>query len=114
MKRVQAVVRPEKLEAIQHTLAELGLHGLMVVDVRGHGSETSSRGEYRGAPFAVSVKHKLMIDLVVEDDEVATAVEAISQAAHTGQVGDGLIFVMDIAAVYQIRSTATGGEALRP
>jgi nitrogen regulatory protein PII len=111
MKRVQAVIRPEKLETVQHVLAELGFHGMMVIDVRGHGSETSSMGEYRGAPFAVSVKHKLMIDLLVEDDEVGTVAEAIARSAHTGQVGDGLIFVMDLAAVYQIRpgQTAVSG-----
>lgn len=113
MKRVQAVIRPERLETVQRSLAELGFHGLMVVDVRGHGSETSTKGEYRGAPFAVSVKHKLMLDLVVEDDEVASAVDAISRAAHTGQVGDGLIFVVDVAAVYQIRSMVMGEAALR-
>jgi len=112
MKRVQAVVRPERLEAVQHRLAESGFHGIMVVDVRGHGSETSSVGEYRGAPFGMSVKHKLMVDLVVEDGEVPAAVEAIASAARTGNVGDGLIFVMDVAAVYQIRTSAEGGAAL--
>lgn len=107
MRRVQAVIRPETFESVQHALANLGLHGMMVFDVRGHGSDTSTTGEYRGAPFAVSVKHKLMIDLVVEDEEVATAVEAIAQAAHTGHVGDGLIFVLDLAAVYRIRPVET-------
>lgn len=113
MKRIQAVVRPEKLEAVQHRLSEIGFHGMMVVDVRGHGSESSSVGEYRGATFAMSVKHKLMVDLVVEDEEVPGAVEAISAAARTGNVGDGLIFVMDVAAVYQIRTAAEGNAALR-
>lgn len=113
MKRVQAVVRPERLEAVQHRLGEAGFHGMMVVDVRGHGSESSSIGEYRGAPFAMSVKHKLLVDLVVEDDEVLAAVHTITEAAKTGSPGDGLIFVMDVAAVYQIRTAAEGGEAIR-
>ena len=110
MKRIQAVIRPEKLEAVQHRLAELGFHGLMVFDVRGHGSETTTMGEHRGAQFGMSVKHKLMIDLVVEDHEVSGAAETMAAAAHTGQVGDGLIFVMDVAGVYQIR--AAGSEPI--
>lgn len=113
MKRVQAVIRPERLETVQHRLGEAGFHGMMVVDVRGHGSESSSVGEYRGAPFAMSVKHKLLVDLVVEDEEVAEAVNTITDAARTGAPGDGLIFVMDLAAVYQIRTAAEGGEAIR-
>lgn len=112
MKRIQAVIRPERLEAVQLFLAGIGLHGLMVVDVRGHGSEPSTMGEYRGAQFAISVKHKLMVDLVVEDEEVTPAVEAIASAARTGVVGDGLIFVHDVVAVFHIRSSAIGGVAL--
>ncbi len=110
MKRVQAVIRPEKLDPVQHRLAELGFTGMMVEDVRGHGSEAGATGEYRGAKFAVAVTHKLMIDLLVEDAEVPIVVEAIQTTAKTGQVGDGLIFVQEVAAVYQIR--AGGGAAV--
>lgn len=112
MKRVQAVIRPEKLDPVQHKLAELGFSGLMVVDVRGHGSEGEATGEYRGATYAITVKHKLMIDLVVDDDEVQKVSDAIASAARTGQVGDGLIFVQDVTAVYQIRTGATGESAV--
>lgn len=112
MKRVQAVIRPEKLESVQHRLAELGFTGMMVADVRGHGSEAGATGEYRGSPFTMTVKHKLMVDLLVEDDEVTVVVDAIAGVARTGQVGDGLIFVQEVSAVYQIRTGATGGAAV--
>lgn len=112
MKRVQAVIRPEKLEPVQHRLADLGFAGMMVADVRGHGSEAGAQGEYRGSPFTMTVKHKLMVDLLVEDDEVTVVVDAIASAARTGQVGDGLIFVQEVTGVYQIRTGATGGAAV--
>ncbi len=103
MKRVQAVIRPEKLDAVQHALAESGFHGFMVHDVRGHGSgEAANSGEYRGVTFGMSVKHKLLVDLLVEDEEVIDVAAVFQATASTGQPGDGLIFVIDIAAVYPI------------
>lgn len=106
MKRVQAVIRPEKLDAVQHGLAELGFTGMMVYDVRGHGTEAANTGEWRGVPFSMSVKHKLLVDLLLEDDEVMPVVDAIRQRAVTGTPGDGLIFVLDVPAVYPIREQA--------
>lgn len=106
MKRVQAVIRPEKLDAVQHRLAELGFVGLMVLDVRGHGSEAESSGEWRGVAYTMSVKHKLMVDLLVEDQEVMSVVDAIREQAATGAPGDGIVFVLDVPAVYPIRTEA--------
>lgn len=104
MKRVQAIIRPDKLEPVQHKLAEAGFIGLMVHDVRGHGSETEQSGEYRGVPFAMTVKHKLLIDLLVDDEEVASVVAVVRASAGTGMPGDGAIFVMDVGAVYPINA----------
>lgn len=102
MKRVQAVIRPERLDPVQHKLAEAGFVGIMVHDVRGHGSEAESSGEYRGVVFKMTVKHKLLIDLLVEDEEVASVVAIIREEAKTPGPGDGLVFVLDCAAVYPI------------
>ena len=102
MKRVQAVIKPERLAPVQHKLAEAGFIGIIVHDVRGHGSEAEPSGEYRGVVFAMTVKHKLFIDLLVEDDEVAAVVAIIRDQAKTQEHGDGLVFVLDCAAAYPI------------
>ena len=102
MKRVQAVIRPERLDQVQHKLAEAGFVGIMVHDVRGHGTDAEPSGEYRGVLFTMTVKHKLLIDLLVEDDEVQTVVAVIRAEAKTPGTGDGLVFVMDCAEVYPI------------
>ncbi len=102
MKRVQAVIRPERLDAVQHRLAEAGFVGVMVYDVRGHGSEEQATGEYRGVAFSMSVKHKLLVDVLLEDDEVTAAVAAIQSGGASGKPGDGLIFVADVAGIYPV------------
>ena len=103
MKRVQAVIRPERLDAVQHRLAEAGFVGVMVYDVRGHGSDDqATAGEYRGVAFSMSVKHKLLVDVLLEDDEVASAVAAIQSGGASGKPGDGLIFVADVAGMYPV------------
>ena len=103
MKRLQAVIRPEKLEDVEAKLAALGVEGFMVYDVRGHGTESSPTGEWRGVPYAMSVKHKLLVDLLLEDGEVKAVSDGIREVARTGQPGDGLIFVLDVAEVVPIR-----------
>jgi nitrogen regulatory protein P-II 1 len=103
MKRVQAVIRPERLDAVQHRLAEAGFVGVMVYDVRGHGSDDqATAGEYRGVAFSMSVKHKLLVDVLLEDDEVSSAVAAIQAGGASGKPGDGLIFVADVAAIFPV------------
>lgn len=102
MKRIQAVIRPERLDAVQHRLAEAGFVGVMVYDVRGHGSDDQATGEYRGVSFSMSVKHKLLVDVLLEDDEVQAAVAAIQSGGSSGKPGDGLIFVADVAAIFPV------------
>lgn len=108
MKRVEAVFRPEKLTEVAAALEQTGYAGFTIVDVRGHGQSPEKVGEWRGQTYELHVTHKLMIELIVEDHEVEGAVKAIMAGAHTGAMGDGLITVTDLAAVYSIRTGAAG------
>jgi nitrogen regulatory protein P-II 1 len=103
MKRVQAVIRPDRFDQLQHALVGSGFSGFTVTDVRAHGqNEASPSGEWRGVPYAMSVKHKLLVDILVGDDEVASLTKVIKDATSTGAPGDGLIFVLDLAVVIPI------------
>ncbi len=112
MKKVEAIIRSEKLADVQSSLLATGFGGFVVSDVRGHGAEASQVGEYRGTPFTMSVKHKLMVEVVVDDDEVPEVIRCISDAAVTGQVGDGIITVIDVVEVHQIRTGLTDHAAV--
>jgi nitrogen regulatory protein P-II 1 len=104
MKRVDAIFRPEKLESVAASLDGAGFHGFTITDARGHGRSAESVGEWRGVAYEMLVTHKLQISVIAEDDEVEAVARAIAQGAATGAVGDGLITVIDLAAVYPIRS----------
>jgi nitrogen regulatory protein P-II 1 len=104
LKKVEAIFRPEKLESVAASLDAAGFHGFTVTDARGHGRSAEKVGEWRGVAYEMLVTHKLQISVVAEDEEVEAVARAIAQGAATGQVGDGLITVIDLAAVYPIRS----------
>ena len=104
MKRIEAIIRSERLGEVAASLNEAKLSGFTISDVRGHGSSPEPVGEWRGTAYELLVTHKLMVTIFAEDDEVKAAIAAISEGAATGQVGDGLIVVSDIAAVYRIAS----------
>src|SRR3954452_1750455 len=104
MKKVEAIIRPEKLDKVAAALKDVGLEGFTITDVRGHGTSPERKGEWRGQAYEGSVAHKMLIEIIVEDGEVQSVVEAITRGAHTGHRGDGLITVVKLAAVYQIRS----------
>jgi nitrogen regulatory protein P-II 1 len=108
MKRVEAIIRPERLGEVASLLEQKGLFGFTISDVRGHGRSAERSGEYRGHSFEMLVSHKLQIQLYVEDDEVEAAVSAIAGGATTGQVGDGLIAVSEVATMYRISAVPTG------
>jgi nitrogen regulatory protein PII len=97
------------MEAVSQSLEDAGYAGFTISDVRGHGQSPEKVGEWRGQTYELHVTHKLLIEIVVEDGEVDGAVKAIIRAAQTGAVGDGLITVSDLAAVYSIR---TGGATV--
>ncbi|HZN15301.1 MAG TPA: P-II family nitrogen regulator [Acidimicrobiales bacterium] len=108
MKRVEAIIRPDRFDNVSQILEEEGFGGFTIADVRGHGQSPEKVGEWRGQTYELSVTHKLQIALIVEDDEVQAVVKAIITGARTGALGDGLVAVSDVAAVYSIR---TGGLA---
>ena len=110
MKRIEAVVRPERLGQIAAQLEQSGFVGFTISDVRGHGQSPEKVGEYRGQTYELHVTHKLSIVVIVEDAEVQSCVTAIVRGAYTGSVGDGLVTVSDIAGVYQIRAGIPAGN----
>ena len=109
MKKVSAVFRPERMDAVSQSLEEAGYAGFTISDVRGHGQSPEKVGEWRGQTYELHVTHKLQIEIVVEDGEVEAVVKSITSGVHTGAVGDGLISVTELSAVYSIR---TGGQTL--
>jgi nitrogen regulatory protein P-II 1 len=108
MKKVAAVIRPDRLDAVTGSLQGAGYAGFTISDVRGHGQSPEKVGEWRGQTYEVFVAHKLQIEIIVEEAEVEDVVKAIMAGARTGAVGDGLITVSDLAAVYSIRTGELG------
>ena len=106
MKRVEAIIRSDRLGEVAASLTAAKMSGFTISDVRGHGSSPEPTGEWRGNSYEMLVTHKLQVTIFAEDDEVAAAIAAISEGAATGEAGDGLIVVSDIAAVYRISSSA--------
>src|SRR5206468_10806214 len=104
MKRIEAVIRPERFDHVAEKLKEAGLAGFTIADVRGHGQSPERVGEWRGQSYEIHVTHKLAIELIVEDDEVTKGIGAIIAGAKTGNLGDGLITVSEVVGVYQIRT----------
>jgi len=108
VKRVEAIVRPERLGQVSAELERHGFKGFTISDVRGHGQSPEKTGEWRGQPYELHVTHKLSIVVIVEDTEVNDVVTAIVRGGYSGKVGDGLITVSDIVGVYQIRAGIPG------
>jgi len=107
VRKIEAIIRPDRLPAVSEALEQAGFTGFTMSDVRGHGQTPETVGEWRGQPYELKVTHKLLVEVFVEDDEVESAVGAIGRGAYTGRVGDGLITVMDVRSVYQIRQMTT-------
>ena len=112
MKLVMAVIKPFKLDEVREALTELGVQGLTASEVKGYGRQKGQTEIYRGAEYAVSFLPKVKIEVVVEDDQVDSVVEAITKAANTGRIGDGKIFVVEVLSAVRIRTGETGTEAL--
>lgn len=112
MKKIEAIIKPFKLDDVKEALQDAGLQGMTVTDVRGFGRQKGHTELYRGAEYVVDFLPKLKIELVVEDDIVERVVTAIKDAAHSGRIGDGKIFVSPIDDVVRIRTGETGGAAL--
>lgn len=112
MKKVEAIIKPFKLDEVKESLHEVGIQGITVTEAKGFGRQKGHTELYRGAEYVVDFLPKVKIEVVMEDSQVERAVEAIQQAAHTGRIGDGKIFVSTIEEVIRIRTRETGAEAL--
>jgi nitrogen regulatory protein PII len=112
MKLITAIVKPFKLDQVREALADVGVNGLTVTDVKGFGRQKGHTEVYRGAEYVVDFLPKIKIEAVVADDLTERAVEAIVNAARTGRIGDGKIFVQPIEQVIRIRTGETGDAAV--
>jgi nitrogen regulatory protein PII len=112
MKKVEAVIKPFKLDDVKDGLSAVGVKGLTVTEVRGFGRQRGHREVYRGAEYQVDFVSKLKIEVVMEDEMVHEAVKVIQERARTGQIGDGKIFIYTVENVIRIRTGETGKEAI--
>ena len=112
MKRITAIIKPFKLDEVREALAAVGISGLTVTEVKGFGRQKGHTELYRGAEYVVDFLPKVKIDIVVADEAADGAVDAILQAARTGRIGDGKIFVTSVEQVIRIRTGETGESAV--
>jgi nitrogen regulatory protein P-II 1 len=112
MKKIEAIIRHFKLDDVKDALMQQGVHGMTVTEVRGFGRQKGHTEMYRGTEYTVDFVPKIKIEVVVADPELAGAIETISQAARTGQVGDGKLFVTELENVIRIRTSETGNQAI--
>ena len=112
MKQITAIVKPFKLEEVREALADVGVTGLTVTEVKGFGRQKGHTELYRGAEYVVDFLPKVKVEIVVDDAQVERAVEAIQKAAHTGKIGDGKIFVTAVESVLRIRTGETNENAV--
>ncbi len=112
MKLIMAIIKPSKVDSVRESLTELGIQGLTVSEVKGFGRQKGQTEIYRGAEYAIDFVPKIRLDLVIDDDQVERTVEAIRSAAHTDKIGDGKIFVLEVASAMCIRTGETGASAL--
>jgi nitrogen regulatory protein P-II 2 len=112
MKLITAVVKPFRLDDVRNALAEVGVQGMTVTEVKGFGRQRGHTELYRGAEYVVDFLPKVKVEVAVSDELVDRVIEAISTAAKTGKVGDGKIFVTELVQVYRIRTGETGDQAI--
>tara|TARA_B100001013_G_C24554635_1_gene420023 strand:+ start:417 stop:755 length:339 start_codon:yes stop_codon:yes gene_type:complete len=112
MKKIEAIIKPFKLDEVKEALHEVGLQGITVIEAKGFGRQKGHTELYRGAEYAVDFLPKVKIELVILDDMLERAVEAIQQAAYTGRIGDGKIFISSIEEAIRVRTGEKGNEAI--
>ncbi|MBW4984574.1 P-II family nitrogen regulator [Mameliella sp. CS4] len=112
MKKIEAIIKPFKLDEVKEALQEAGIQGLSVVEVKGFGRQKGHTELYRGAEYVVDFLPKVKIEIVLDDDQVDSAIEAIVEAAKTDKIGDGKIFVSHVEQAIRIRTGETGSDAL--
>ena len=112
MKKIEAIIKPFKLDEVKEALQEIGVQGLSVVEVKGFGRQKGHTELYRGAEYVVDFLPKVKIEVVLADDLVDSAIESITNAAKTDKIGDGKIFVSNVEQAFRIRTGETGDDAI--
>ena len=112
MKKIEAIIKPFKLDEVKEALQELGVQGMTVLEAKGYGRQKGHTELYRGAEYVVDFLPKIKIEVVIADDQAQAAIDAIQTAARTGRIGDGKIFVSDITEVVRIRTGEVGAAAI--
>ena len=112
MKKIEAIVKPFKLEEVKENLGLIGIHGMTVIEVKGFGRQKGHTELYRGAEYIVDFLPKVKIEIVVSDEDLNKAIETIQNSAKSGRIGDGKIFVTDLEQVVRIRTGEAGEKAL--
>jgi nitrogen regulatory protein P-II 1 len=112
MKKIEAVIKPFKLDEVKEALQDLGVQGMTVMEAKGYGRQKGHTELYRGAEYVVDFLPKIKIEVVVPDDQLAAAIEAITNAARTGRIGDGKIFISELLDVVRIRTGESGSAAI--
>jgi nitrogen regulatory protein P-II 1 len=112
MKKIEAIIRPFKLEDVREALIEEGVHGLTISEVRGYGRQKGHTETYRGSEYRIEFVPKIKIEVVIDDSKLDSVLDAISRTAKTGQVGDGKIFISEVQDVIRIRTDESGKDAL--
>jgi len=112
MKMVTAIIKPFKLDDVRSALADIGVQGITVTEVKGFGRQRGHTELYRGAEYVVDFLPKMKLEIVIKDDQLEATIDAISKAANTGKIGDGKIFVTAMEQVIRIRTGETGADAV--
>ena len=112
MKKIEAVIKPFKLDEAKEALQEVGVQGLTVIEAKGFGRQKGHTELYRGAEYVVDFLPKVKIEIVINEDRQEAAIEAIQKAARTGRIGDGKIFVLNVEEAIRIRTGETGADAI--
>ena len=112
MKLIIAIIQPYRLDAVREALTEIGVHGLTVSEVRGYGRQRGHTEVYRGAEYTINYVPKIKLEIAVEASQAAETSEAITKAARTGKIGDGKIFMLELASASRIRTGEEGNQAL--
>ncbi len=112
MKKIEAIIKPFKLDEVKEALQDVGVQGITVIEAKGFGRQKGHTELYRGAEYVIDFLPKVKIEIVLPDDMVEKAVEAIQNAARTGRIGDGKIFISDIQEAIRIRTGESGPDAL--
>jgi nitrogen regulatory protein P-II 1 len=112
MKKIEAIVKPHKIEEVKEALNEIGIKGMTVTEVKGYGRQKGHKEIYRGAEYQVDFMPKIKIEIVLEKEQVDKVVETIMKSARTGKIGDGKIFIMPVEEVVRIRTGEQGTDAI--